>query len=434
MKKLQKSAAFLSAVLIAVSSSAVTASAEDEITGTTPAGVTISFDTTQEGVEFGSQTDPELFKPVENATYISIPEGSLSREGYHFNGWTYDNVYAYQKGDVFLVPDDVLASGAAVTLEPVWSSSAKEAVRHTITYVTDFEGEPIERPEWLKDFKAVAGQVVSPDMTSIILDNAYSRGWFLGDLKIDYNQRIIMPDEDIVLTPQWFKRINFTFYAGDVDRLNGNTSHTFPKNEYSSTELAAADRFSRNGFNLTGWLSDYDEKIYAPGATVEVPSVDVTFTAVWTPKNYTVVFKSGVKGIDNVKLKGDTDTAVQCPDLDRDGYRIAGWKFEDKVYEVGEDFIIPGAAPGLGISLEAVWTEEIPESQEPAILKGDANLDGDVSISDAVAILQYLANAEVYPLDSVALINADVDGNSGVTGKDAAEIQLFDAGIITEFK
>ena len=432
MKKLlSKTAAFVSAAIIASSSSAAVFSAYAEDTAEST-GVTITFDVSGEGVEFGTKTDPAVFNPVENATYISIPEGSLTKEGYHFNGWTYDGVYAYQKGDVFLVPEEILKQDKDVVLRPVWSSSAKDAVYHNVTYVTEFNGEPIERPEWLKDFKATAGQVVAPDMTSIKLDNAQSRGWFCGNIQINYNQKIVMPDEDIILTPQWIKSINFTFYAGDVDRLNGNDTYSFPKNENSQTELAAADRFSRNGFNLTGWLSDYDGETYAPGATVTAPSVDVTFTAVWTPKTYTVVFKSGVSGINNVKIKGDTDTAIQCPDIERDGYRLTGWKFEDKTYKVGEDFVIPGAAPGLGISLDAVWTEEIPESQNPEVLKGDANLDGKVSISDSVAILQYIANSSKYSLNAQAMENADVDGEAGVTGKDAAMIQYLDAGIITE--
>lgn len=60
-------------------------------------------------------------------------------------------------------------------------------------------------------------------------------------------------------------------------------------------------------------------------------------------------------------------------------------------------------------------------------LKGDANLDGRVSISDSVAIIQYLANFEKYSLSPQGKINADCDGSDGITGLDAAYIQLFEA-------
>ncbi|MBR6384829.1 MAG: cellulase family glycosylhydrolase [Ruminococcus sp.] len=63
------------------------------------------------------------------------------------------------------------------------------------------------------------------------------------------------------------------------------------------------------------------------------------------------------------------------------------------------------------------------------IVYGDANEDGNVTISDCVTILQYLANGEKYKLSDHAKAQADVDGVAGVTGKDAAIIQLVDAGI-----
>jgi hypothetical protein len=61
---------------------------------------------------------------------------------------------------------------------------------------------------------------------------------------------------------------------------------------------------------------------------------------------------------------------------------------------------------------------------------GDANIDGKVSVADAVAILQHLGNRDKYGLKAQGMLNADVDGKSGVTGNDALVIQKVDAGII----
>lgn len=63
---------------------------------------------------------------------------------------------------------------------------------------------------------------------------------------------------------------------------------------------------------------------------------------------------------------------------------------------------------------------------EEYIVLGDANCDGSVTIADAVAIQQYLSNAEKYPLSEQGIINADFDGN-GLTALDALEIQKMDA-------
>jgi len=65
-----------------------------------------------------------------------------------------------------------------------------------------------------------------------------------------------------------------------------------------------------------------------------------------------------------------------------------------------------------------------------ASLQGDANNDGKVNVADAVAVLQFIANKEKYPLDANGTANADCDGISGITGSDAIYIQKIDAGII----
>ena len=60
---------------------------------------------------------------------------------------------------------------------------------------------------------------------------------------------------------------------------------------------------------------------------------------------------------------------------------------------------------------------------------GDANCDNKVTVADAVAVLQYIANAEKYPMTEQAKFNADIDGEDGITGGDATAIQRIDAGI-----
>lgn len=58
---------------------------------------------------------------------------------------------------------------------------------------------------------------------------------------------------------------------------------------------------------------------------------------------------------------------------------------------------------------------------------GDANCDGKTTVADSVAILQHIANRDKYGLSSQGLINADVDGEAGVTANDARALQEWDA-------
>lgn len=63
---------------------------------------------------------------------------------------------------------------------------------------------------------------------------------------------------------------------------------------------------------------------------------------------------------------------------------------------------------------------------------GDANLDNKCTVADAVAILQHIANKDKYELKAQGKVNADVDGQSGITANDALIIQRVDAGVLTE--
>lgn len=65
-------------------------------------------------------------------------------------------------------------------------------------------------------------------------------------------------------------------------------------------------------------------------------------------------------------------------------------------------------------------------------LKGDANVDGRVTVADAVAILQSIGNKDKYELKPQGKINGDVDGVPGITAADALRIQMLDAGVIKE--
>ena len=85
------------------------------------------------------------------------------------------------------------------------------------------------------------------------------------------------------------------------------------------------------------------------------------------------------------------------------------------------------------LSSAAVLVSALPFSAQAAETKyGDVNLDGKITVADAVAVLQYLANKEKYALTEEAIDNADVfNRGDSITGYDAIAIQKADAGIIT---
>ncbi|MDE6035253.1 MAG: dockerin type I repeat-containing protein [Ruminococcus sp.] len=60
-------------------------------------------------------------------------------------------------------------------------------------------------------------------------------------------------------------------------------------------------------------------------------------------------------------------------------------------------------------------------------MKGDANEDGEVSLADAVLIMQSISNPneEKFKLSEQGTKNADTNGDGTVTVADALEIQMF---------
>ena len=65
-------------------------------------------------------------------------------------------------------------------------------------------------------------------------------------------------------------------------------------------------------------------------------------------------------------------------------------------------------------------------------LWGDTNVDGEVTIADAVLIMQSLANADEYTITAQGQLNGDVvDNGGGITTVDALGIQSYIADIIT---
>ena len=67
------------------------------------------------------------------------------------------------------------------------------------------------------------------------------------------------------------------------------------------------------------------------------------------------------------------------------------------------------------------------------IAYGDVNLDGKVTLADSLAILQFIANEDKYPLSAEAQKNADCyNPGDGITGNDAVAVMRYDTKVVSE--
>lgn len=137
------------------------------------------------------------------------------------------------------------------------------------------------------------------------------------------------------------------------------------------------------------------------------------------------------------------------------------YEFEDTITEIGDKTVtfaehgqfkiaddgifeqIKSAGVGSNVSIKFMCycgsfdtistLEKLEVVEESNTVYGDTNGDGEISISDAVLIMQTLVNADEYKIEEKNRKNADcVDEGDGITGKDALAIQMVLANLIKD--
>lgn len=155
-----------------------------------------------------------------------------------------------------------------------------------------------------------------------------------------------------------------TYQTGDVDGIVGSTEVSFEKVINTTFDAAAASRFSRKGYTVASWNVPSTGETVALGAQYKMPSNDITFAANWKEAEYAVSFAGkGGKTADGKATTADKatfGTAMTLPECQfiYNGYTFAGWKYDNKMYNAGEEFEVPALLSGSKIVFSAVWETE----------------------------------------------------------------------------
>lgn len=155
-----------------------------------------------------------------------------------------------------------------------------------------------------------------------------------------------------------------TYQTGNVDGIVGSTEVSFEKVINTTFDAAAASRFSRKGYTVASWNVPSTGETVALGAQYKMPSNDITFVANWKEAEYAVSFAGkGGKTADGKATTADKatfGTAMTLPECQfiYNGYTFAGWKYDNNVYNAGEEFEVPALLSGSKIVFSAVWETE----------------------------------------------------------------------------
>ena len=313
---------------------------------------TISFDLN--GYECKDTLEPVQVKAgTSYAVTSAIPITSKTED---FGGWTCDDIFAYEGTDYFVMPDH------DVVFHPVIVDLTDENVYKLIYDTGDYEVTvPLDSKKYSANCPAKVG------LNCCEREGYVQIGWTDGEHAASLGQKFIMPAHDLVLTPNWVQIFNIYYEAGDVDNIKGKAEIVMDKREGVSFELGDKDRLSRTGYNLTGWLCDYDNKEHKINETFVMPSADVHFTAVWTPAVYPFTYYSNNSF--KQKLNGECSFGdkIKLPECHfrQYGYKCTGWAYKGTPYEVGGEFVVPSIFAGQSITLSAQW-EEDPEFDKDA--------------------------------------------------------------------
>ena len=173
-------------------------------------------------------------------------------------------------------------------------------------------------------------------------------------------------------------------------------------------------------------------------------------TSVTIPANVKSIGKNAFMGCDNLKsvtiLNKDCDISCIFNEEHSEynyygqSYNV-GMSYKGTIYGYeGSTAQIMAAKYGYNfVAIKAQSSDKPYISFSPTLL-GDANVDDQVNIADAVLVMQVATNPDKYAqgktklsISALGELNGDVDGKRGLTNSDALLIQKYKLGLIDKF-
>lgn len=251
--------------------------------------------------------EANVVKKQDFGTELTVPTGFL-KTGYSFSGWTPE------------VPATVPAENMTYTAQ--WTIN-----QYTMTFVLN-NGE--ENIVITQDYGT---ELVAP---APLKDGHTFAGW---DVAIPAT----IPAENMTFNATWtVNQYTMTFV------LNNGKPDVVKTLDFG-TELTAPEDVTKPAYVLAGW---------DPELPATVPSVNMTFKAIWTPEEYAITYDYAGGAL----AEGDTNPTTYTIESDaitlknpvRDGYTFAGWTGTDLTEATMEVTIAKGSTGAR--SYAATWT------------------------------------------------------------------------------
>ena len=248
---------------------------------------TITFDTN------GGSTIDSITQDY--GTAVTAPENP-TKTGYTFAGWNNE------------IPSTMPAENITITAN--WTVN-----QYTITFDTNGGSEI---PAITQDYGTAVTAPENPTKEGYTFT-----GW-------DKAIPTTMPAEDMTITAHWAVNPHTVTFNTD-----GGSEISPVTLDYGKT-ITPPDAPEKEGYDFAGW---------SPELPSTMPDEDITVTAQWTPKQYTITFNTD-GGTEIAAITQNYGTAVTAPENPtKTGYTFSSWDSE-----------IPSTMPAENITITANWT------------------------------------------------------------------------------
>lgn len=160
-----------------------------------------------------------------------------------------------------------------------------------------------------------------------------------------------------------------------------------------------------NGIDQIDYIEAGNVDFYSGGIQIAVESCEVTFDA-----------NGGTCATASLSCKPD-EAFGTLPVPEKDGASFLGW-FDEDGTKVTEDTLVPQQA---ALTLTAKW-------QSDSIAAGDVDLDGKVSILDAITLSKSLMGVGSLTIEQA--VQADCNGDSTISSTDALCLLKYLVGLV----
>ncbi len=244
-----------------------------------------------------------------------VKKTAPTKVGYTFDKWVDEN------GAEIEIPDTMPAKNLVIKTTYTINS-------HTVTWV---DGDTSNTVDYNYNETIV---VDTPSKEGYTFD-----GWFDEDGKQPSDYETV-PDKDLVFTAKW------TVNQYTITFENTGDSTIAPIKQDYNTDIKAPANPTRTGYDFDGWDTEIPAKM---------PATNVTITAKWKIKQYTINFVSD-GGTDVEPITADYLSEVNAPTAPtKDGYDFGGWATTKGVTDESQAVAFPVNMPLDGTTYYAIW-------------------------------------------------------------------------------